>query len=213
LPFDLTYPYLSLTIDESTVHSQFKSMPNNLTRWTLIACLAMAIQLPAAGQKSPGSAIASYLDALAKTKQFSGVLLVSHKGRNIYERAVGYASAELLVANSLETRFGIASVTKPMTRVIALKLSEEARLQLQDTIGKWVPGFPAGDRITLEMLLDHRSGLPHRATRPEEETMAYQAADMLEKAKHVTLEFEPGTKESYSSLVISPISLTSAASV
>ena len=146
------------------------------------------------------SEIGTYVDSLSKAHQLSAVVVASYKGKIIYEKAFGYAEAEFNLPNQLTTRFCIASVTKSMTRVIALKLAEEGELKLQDKLSKWVRDFPSGNQITVEMLLDHRSGLPHRITKPEEETLPYTPADMLEKAKQASLEFEPGTSESYSSL-------------
>lgn len=110
------------------------------------------------------------------------------------------AQAELGVPNRIDTRFGIASVTKPMTQAIAIRLIEERKLGLQDKLSKWLPDFPNGEQITVEMLIQHRSGIPHRGTKEEEETLRYTAADMVEKAKQVKLEFKPGEGESYSSL-------------
>ena len=46
----------------------------------------------------------------------------------------------------------------------------------------------------------HRSGIPHRGTKEEEESLRYTAADMVEKAKHAPLAFQPGERERYSSL-------------
>jgi CubicO group peptidase (beta-lactamase class C family) len=53
----------------------------------------------------------------------------------------------------------IASVTKTFTAALILRLAQEGRLSLNDTIGQYVPGLPNGDRITLEHLLRMTSGL------------------------------------------------------
>src|SRR5262245_728471 len=144
--------------------------------------------------------IDAYVKPLVKINQFSGVILASYKGKVIYEKAFGLAQAELGVPNRADTVFGIASITKPMTMTIALRLIEEGKLGRQDKLSKWLPDFPKGDEITVEMLMLHRSGLPHRGTREVEESLRYTTADMVEKAKHVKLEFQPGERESYSSL-------------
>jgi CubicO group peptidase (beta-lactamase class C family) len=135
-----------------------------------------------------------------KANQFSGVILALDKGKLIYEKAFGMAQAELAVPNRIDTRFCIASVTKSMTHAIAIRLIEDGKLGLQDKLSKWLPDFPNGENITVEMLIQHRSGMPHRGTKEEEETLRYTAADMVEKAKQVKLEFKPGEDEGYSSL-------------
>lgn len=144
--------------------------------------------------------IDAYVKPLVGANHFSGVILASYKGKVIYEKGFGLAQAELGVPNRADTVFGIASITKPMTMTIALRLIEEGKLGLQDKLSKWFPDFPKGEQITVEMLMLHRSGIPHRGTTPVEESLRYTAADMVEKAKKVSLEFQPGEQESYSSL-------------
>jgi D-alanyl-D-alanine carboxypeptidase len=55
----------------------------------------------------------------------------------------------------------IASITKAFTGAIALHLVQQARLGLDDTIGRWLPGFPASwASVTVRQMLNHTSGLP-----------------------------------------------------
>jgi D-alanyl-D-alanine carboxypeptidase len=59
-------------------------------------------------------------------------------------------------------RFRVASVTKPFTAVVVLGLVADGILSLEDTVERWLPGrLPdgAGSRMTIRMLLGHRSGL------------------------------------------------------
>ena len=154
----------------------------------------------ASAQTKKAVEIDAFVRPLVKANQFSGVIIALYKDKLIYEKAFGMAQAELGVPNRIDTRFGIASVTKPMTQTIAIRLSEEGKLGLQDKLSKWLPDFPNGEQITVEMLIQHRSGMPHRGTKEVEETLRYTAADMVEKAKQVKLEFKPGESEKYSSL-------------
>jgi CubicO group peptidase (beta-lactamase class C family) len=160
----------------------------------------LLLPLSVAAQTNKVAELDAYINPLARANQFSGVVLASYKGKVIYEKAFGKAQAELGVLNQPDTVFGIASVTKPMTMTIALRLMEEGKLGRQDKLSKWLPDFPQGDQITIEMLMLHRSGIPHRGTKEIEETLRYTTTDMVEKAKHVSLEFKPGERESYSSL-------------
>ena len=59
--------------------------------------------------------IARLIEPQARADLFSGVILVQRGDRVVFQRAYGFASWELRVANSEHTRFGIASITKPMT--------------------------------------------------------------------------------------------------
>lgn len=53
----------------------------------------------------------------------------------------------------------LASVTKTFTAALALKLAEEGRLSLDDTLDRFVDDVPNGDRITVRHLLNMTSGL------------------------------------------------------
>jgi TolB protein len=57
------------------------------------------------------------------------------------------------------TPFAVASVTKTFVAALALQLVHEGKLELDEPIARWLPGFPGADRITLRQLLGHTSGL------------------------------------------------------
>lgn len=147
--------------------------------------------------------LARGLDAWAATATRSGLLsgnlLIAQRDRVLLERSWGYADAEHRVPNTPETRFCIASINKPMTVILALKLIEQGKLGYRDSLARFIAGFPKGDSITIEHLLRHRSGIPHRVTKREEEIVPQSAADMVEIAKRARIEFPPGSRSSYSS--------------
>jgi CubicO group peptidase (beta-lactamase class C family) len=176
----------------------FKS--TSKTGWCIGTLFLILAPCLASAQTKKAVEIDAFVRPLVKANQFSGVILASYKGNLIYEKAFGMAQAELGVPNHIDTRFAIASVTKPMTQAITIRLIEEGKLGLQDKLSKWLPDFPNGEQITVEMLIQHRSGIPHRGTKEVEESLRYTAADMVEKAKQVKLEFKPGEDEGYSSL-------------
>ena len=139
------------------------------------------------------------MQSAAADGKFSGIVIASQNGNIIYEKAFGMANAELKVPNALGSRIGIASITKPMTAIILTKLIEEQKLSLQDKLNKFIPDFPNGERITVDMLSRHRSGIPHRVMKEEEESRTYTSSEIVEKIKSAKLGFEPGAQESYSS--------------
>jgi len=57
------------------------------------------------------------------------------------------------------TVFSIASITKTFVTAVVLQLVGEGTLSLDDRLAKFVPDFPAAKRITIRMLLQHRSGI------------------------------------------------------
>lgn len=143
--------------------------------------------------------IDEFISQFVKNNQFSGVVLVSENGKITYEKAFGIANADYKIPNQINTRIGIASITKYMTVVILNRLIENGKISLADKLTKYIPDFHDGDKITIEMLERHRSGIQHRVMPPEAESIPYTSAEFVEKVKQSKLAFEPGTQRLYSS--------------
>jgi CubicO group peptidase (beta-lactamase class C family) len=141
----------------------------------------------------------AYTKPLLERGDLSGQLLVARQGRIVLERSYGFADRELGVAVTPDTRFNIASITKPMTVIAAIGLIQEGRLAPSDSIARWIPDFPKADSIRVTHLLNHRSGIPHEAMPDSEMTQPLTAAGVVEILKHRPLEFPVGSRESYSS--------------
>ncbi len=153
----------------------------------------------ALAQTEKAEKIDKFITPFATARQFSGVVLAAENGKVIYEKPFGLANAEYEIPNQLNTRIGIASITKYMTSVILSRLIESNKIAPSDKLNKYIPDFPNGDKITIEMLARHRSGIPHRVMPPEAESLAYTSEEFVEKVKQAKLAFEPGTGRLYSS--------------
>ncbi|MBI1796700.1 MAG: beta-lactamase family protein [Candidatus Eisenbacteria bacterium] len=143
--------------------------------------------------------IDAYVKPMVDRGDLSGQLLVARNGTIVLERCYGFANRELGIPVTPESRFNIASVTKPMTTVLAIKLMEQKSIGYHDSIARWIPDFPKGDSIRVEQLLRHRSGIPHELVPDTLATRPRTAAEMVEIAKHEPLDFPPGSRSSYSS--------------
>jgi len=165
--------------------------------------LTLSGAAPVAAPRVGAQRIAKDLDTWARplvdAGHLSGQVLIAGRDGILVERSYGYANRELSVPITPETRFCIASITKPMTVMLAIQLMQEKKLAYTDTLERWIPGLPSGRRITVEHLLRHRAGFPHRVTTEKDETQPMTAADMVEFARRCTLLFEPGARSSYSS--------------
>src|SRR3989338_987008 len=72
----------------------------------------------------------------------SGTVALTWKaGEGVHSYAVGMRDIEGGKAMQKDTLFRIASMTKPLTTVLALQLLDEGKLALSDPISKWLPGF------------------------------------------------------------------------
>jgi CubicO group peptidase (beta-lactamase class C family) len=101
--------------------------------------------------------INAYLTPFVATGNFTGTVLVARRGSVLLRQGYGMANYELRVPNSPETRFHIASVSKPFTAAAILQLQEQGRVKLSDYVSRFLPEFPNGNRITLDHLLTHTS--------------------------------------------------------
>ncbi len=105
------------------------------------------------------------LENLHFNERFNGNILIAEKGKIIYEKSFGYADLEkgnILNKNSI---FNIASVSKVFTVSGIMLLEEEAKLNLNDKVTKYLPGFPHKN-VTIKNLLTHSSGLIRMQSQP-----------------------------------------------
>lgn len=133
------------------------------------------------------------------------VASVSLPGRQPWVGASGVAeraSGRLMAPDSLVR---IASISKMFTAVTVLRLAEQGRLSLDDTIADILPGLvPADERITVKMLLSHTSGLYDYLEDSEFRTASYanpqrewEPEELVAYARQFPLAFEPGAPGSW----------------
>src|SRR5215216_1156036 len=83
-------------------------------------------------QSDKARKIDEFITPFVKASQFSGVVLASENDKVIYEKAFGLANADYKIPNQLNTRIGIASITKYMTAVILQRLVEANTVAMAD---------------------------------------------------------------------------------
>lgn len=98
-------------------------------------------------------------DAVERGVCPAAVLCVVRQCRIVWLSAHGAIGEEQ--PTQTDTLFDLASLTKPHTALVLLRLAEAGRLSLQQTVGDFLQGAPpALARVTLEQLATHVSGLP-----------------------------------------------------
>lgn len=91
---------------------------------------------------------------------FSGVVLVERKGTIEFLQAYGYADRQKKILNTPDTRFEMASLTKPFTAAAILKLQEQGKLRTSDRLDRYIgPLNPPKNLATIHHLALHRAGL------------------------------------------------------
>jgi CubicO group peptidase (beta-lactamase class C family) len=92
---------------------------------------------------------------------YSGLVLVRSRNKVLLRKAYGMADREAGKPMTMETGIEIGSIVKPITMVALLRLEEEGKLSLSDSLAEHLPGVPPDKRaITLEQIARHRAGFP-----------------------------------------------------
>jgi CubicO group peptidase (beta-lactamase class C family) len=151
------------------------------------------------------------VDATIDQHAFSGVVDIRRQDTVLYARAAGYADRSNKIANTLETRFGIASGTKFLTALAIGKLIAEQKLTFSTKLQACVTlDFPRySPDITIKHLLTHTSGIPDyldEATTTDITTVRFSVPyydlrgpkDYLAVFPDADMKFAPGERFSYS---------------
>src|SRR5258706_9423176 len=169
---------------------------------TLICTVALLIASTLAAQQTPIDQITAAVDKAVAEDKFSGVVVVAKDGAPLLSRAWGMADPAKGIANRPDTKFNLGSINKFFTHIAIGQLAAAGKLSPSDTIRKHLPDYPSpvADKITIEQLLQHRSGLGDffgpklLASHASIRTLS----DYLPLFADKPLEFEPGSSQRYS---------------
>lgn len=102
----------------------------------------------------------SFYDTLLAPSGFNGGIIVAKGGNIVFEKYRGSVNMDGADPITSSTPLHIASVSKTFTAMSILKLQEEGKLDINDSLTKYFPGFNYPG-VTIKTLLTHRSGLPN----------------------------------------------------
>ncbi|PGD35648.1 serine hydrolase domain-containing protein [Bacillus wiedmannii] len=138
---------------------------------------------------------------------FPGILAKTSEGGKTWSYAAGVANMSSKKPMKTDFRFRIGSVTKTFTATVVLQLAEENRLNLDDSIKKWLPGVIQGNgyddkQITIRQLLNHTSGIAEYTRSKSFNLMdtkkSYRAEELVKMGISMPPNFAPGKSWSYS---------------
>jgi len=135
---------------------------------------------------------------------FEGVILVAKSGDVVFEKAYGFSERTDSQKTTVTNSFGLASLSKPITATLMLKLEEQGKLKLTDTLADYFSEFKNdfGRKVTLHHLLSHTSGLPDHFTINGWLDVDFhkQTSEQvfINKVAKLTPKFEPGADYLYS---------------
>ena len=101
---------------------------------------------------------------------FSGTILVAKGDEIVFAKGYGVCDKNLLDSQpiTLNTTFEIGSVSKQITAAAVMQLVQKKKLSLDDRISKFFPEYIHGDKISVRMLLNMRSGLTDHINEADE---------------------------------------------
>ncbi|MCL4811912.1 MAG: serine hydrolase [Vicinamibacteraceae bacterium] len=167
----------------------------------LVAALLLWAPLVCAEQKA--DAIDAFLSRFSDLQALNGAVLVADGGKVIYRKGFGQADFEWGVANTPDTRFRLASVSKQFTAAVILQLVQEGKFTLDTTLAEALPSYrkDTGAKVTIHHLLNHTSGIPSYTSLPafasDISRDPYGVKEFVEKYCSGDLEFEPGSTFRY----------------
>lgn len=155
-----------------------------------------------AAKPAPAASLdAAVAEALTRRGGVGASVAVVENGRVVLAKGYGRPALGSTTSVGDDTLFAVGSVTKQFTSAAILLLAEEGRLSVDDKVSKYYPDLTRASDITLLDLMNHVSG--YRDYYPldfvDRRMAAPIAADtLLQEYAGAPLDFEPGTKWSYS---------------
>lgn len=188
--------------------------PMILYRLSLFAALAMLIAPstlgvavePAASFVSEFQAIDEYVQNEMDRSASPGLAYaIVHDDRIVYMNALGIADPSGRAVTP-QTPFIVGSVGKTFTALAIRQLVEAGRVDPNAPTQKYIPWFRVVDQqasaqITVQNLLDHKSGIPNRAGNQRYQLdERYTLEDLVRRVETVQLNRAPGTTFEYSNV-------------
>ncbi|MFL9833365.1 serine hydrolase domain-containing protein [Chryseobacterium terrae] len=140
--------------------------------------------------------IDDFLNYITQNKQGIGSITIFQNGKEIYQKNFGQDQLSNVKWDK-NTGYQIGSVSKLFTAVMLMQLEEKGKLKLDEKLSKYYPDIPNADKITLENLMNHTSGLgDYAGSWLFEKNVGDEA--IVDTIKKHGIEFQPGENVRYS---------------
>ncbi|KMZ42659.1 MULTISPECIES: serine hydrolase domain-containing protein [Bacillales] len=146
--------------------------------------------------------ITKWIDSYDQNGYLHGSILIACHNNIVINQGFGMANWEHQVPNTATTKFRIGSITKAFTALSLFQLHEKKRLNINDYVDRYIPGYPNGDRISIFHCLTNTSGIPNYTSSPDfwplQMRLPSTLDQLIDSFKVRELEFEPGSRFAYS---------------
>jgi D-alanyl-D-alanine carboxypeptidase len=167
----------------------------------LLFLSAIGISSAAFSQKNVKEKLGNYFDSLFVHHKVMGSFAIAENNQPTFLKVVGFSDVEKQQKANMNTQYRIGSISKTFTAVLMMKAVEEKRISLDKKLSDFYPEIPNADKITIENLLQHRTGI-HNLTNEAEywqyNTKPQTESSLVNIIKKYKSDFEPGSKHEYS---------------
>ncbi|WP_307450398.1 MULTISPECIES: serine hydrolase domain-containing protein [Chryseobacterium] len=167
----------------------------------LLLISAIGLSGIAFSQNTVKEKLSNYLDSLCLHHKVMGSFAFVDKNQAKFVKVVGLSDVEHQQNANMNTQYRIGSISKIFTAVLVMKAVEEKKISLDDKLSGFYPEIPNAQKITIEHMLQHRSGIHNLTDEPEYMqyyTKPHTEADLIGIIKKYNSDFEPGAKFEYS---------------
>ena len=174
--------------------------PTMIKKVTYLLFYLFALQSVSSQEYNFGK-LNQYFDSLEENNKFMGSVAVSKGDSLIFTRTIGYLDFEINKKINSRSKFRIGSISKTFTSVLILKAEEDGKLNLDDTIESYFPDIPNSNKITVDNLLSHRSGIFNFTDSSDYTDYMLEPksrAELIDIISNFDSSFKPGRRSSYS---------------
>ena len=155
------------------------------------------------GNEGLSQKLDTYFKHFESNNKFMGTVAVSIDGKKVFDKQYGFSAVDndAKITPDSETEYYIGSITKMFTSVMILQLAEVQLLSLDTHLSDFFPDLKNADKITIEQMLGHRSGLGSITDDPtylQWNTQPQTREQMLERIAKQGIKFQPGERTEYS---------------
>ena len=126
---------------------------------TLFILLVFAYSIFSYAQTKNFENLDKLLNEFESENKVMGTVSVIKNGKEVYQKNLGFTNLKTKRAPNKFTKYRIGSITKTFTATIILQLVDERKITLNTLLKEYFPKLPNANKITIEDLLRHQSGL------------------------------------------------------
>jgi len=153
----------------------------------------------------------AWLSALYNNHQVPSVsAAIAAHGKLVWSGAIGYADINQKILADNHSLYRIGSISKSLTAVVAIRMSEKNLFHIDSPFNRYVSGFPPEHTYTIKQLLAHQAGIRHYngSLSDSFNTTEYSTTkDATNIVKNDPLLFAPGTGFRYTTYGYTLLSL------